>query len=49
MSAAGLWERWAGADGEVIVSFCLLTVKANIHALMRRYGPPAAKNACPPY
>ncbi|NIC42673.1 SOS response-associated peptidase [Aquabacterium sp. A08] len=38
MGAAGLWETWTGAAGEVIVSFCLLTVNANSHALMRRYG-----------
>ena len=38
MGAAGLWETWTGAAGEVIVSFCLLTVNANSHALMHRYG-----------
>ena len=29
---AGLWESWAGADGEVIVSYTLLTVNAGSHA-----------------
>ena len=43
MGAAGLWECWTGADGEVIVSFCLLTVNANSHALMHRYGPPGSE------
>lgn len=47
MGVAGLWERWAGADGEVIVSFCLLTVNANSHALMRRYGPPGSEKRMP--
>lgn len=37
MGVAGLWERWTGAEGDTIVSFTLLTVNANSHALMRRY------------
>jgi len=40
MGVAGLWERWTGADGQVITSFTLLTVNANSHALMSRYQPP---------
>ncbi len=47
MGVAGLWERWAGADGEVIVSFCLLTVNANSHSLLRRYGPPGSEKRMP--
>lgn len=43
MGAAGLWESWTGADGEVIVSFALLTVNANSHALMNRYQQPGAE------
>ena len=37
MGVAGLWEQWA-KDGESITSFTLLTVNANSHALMNRYG-----------
>ena len=37
MGVAGLWERWT-KDGEEIISFTLLTVNANSHALMNRYG-----------
>ena len=37
MGVAGLWERWTQGDEE-IVSFTLLTVNANSHALMNRYG-----------
>ena len=37
MGVAGLWERWSQAD-EDIISFTLLTVNANSHALMNRYG-----------
>ena len=37
MGVAGLWERWGQGD-EAITSFTLLTVNANSHALMNRYG-----------
>jgi putative SOS response-associated peptidase YedK len=37
MAVAGLWEHWT-KDGEEITSFTLLTVNANSHALMNRYG-----------
>jgi putative SOS response-associated peptidase YedK len=40
MGVAGLWESWTGADGEIIVSYTLLTVNANSHALMSRYQQP---------
>lgn len=40
MGVAGLWERWTGAEGEVITSYTLLTVNANSHALMQRYQQP---------
>lgn len=40
MGAAGVWESWKGADGEVINSYTLLTVNANSHALMSRYQQP---------
>jgi len=47
MGVAGLWERWLGSDGEVIVSFSLLTVNANSHALMHRYQQPGAEKRMP--
>ncbi len=37
MGVAGLWERWV-QDSEAIISYTLLTVNANSHALMNRYG-----------
>ena len=40
MGAAGLWESWTGADGQTIISYCLLTVNANSHALISRYQQP---------
>ena len=36
MGVAGLWERWA-KDGTEIISFTLMTVNANSHALLHRY------------
>ena len=40
MGVAGVWECWKGAEGEVIVSYALLTVNANNHALISRYQQP---------
>jgi putative SOS response-associated peptidase YedK len=37
MGVAGLWAQWIQGDEEII-SFTLLTVNANSHALMNRYG-----------
>ncbi|MDP2418715.1 MAG: SOS response-associated peptidase family protein [Hydrogenophaga sp.] len=47
MGVAGLWESWTGADGQVIVSFTLLTVNANSHALMNRYQQPGSEKRMP--
>lgn len=46
MGLAGLWERWE-KDGEVIVSYTLLTVNANSHALMHRYQHAGAEKRMP--
>ena len=40
MGVAGLWARWVGPEGQALLSFALLTVNANAHALMHRYEPP---------
>ncbi len=47
MGVAGLWERWKGSGDEEIVSFCLLTVNANSHALMHRYEQPGSEKRMP--
>lgn len=47
MGAAGVWECWTGADGQQIVSFGLLTINANSHALMHRYQQPGAEKRMP--
>lgn len=46
MGLAGIWEQW-GKDGETITSFTLLTVHANSHALMRRYGHDGSEKRMP--
>ena len=47
MGVAGLWESWTGAEGETIVSYTLLTVNANSHALMSRYQQPGNEKRMP--
>lgn len=47
MGVAGLWARWQGVEGEVIISYCLLTVNANNHALLHRYGQPGSEKSMP--
>jgi putative SOS response-associated peptidase YedK len=47
MGVAGLWANWTGADGETILSYTLLTVNANNHALLRRYQQPGAEKRMP--
>lgn len=47
LGVAGLWERWTGSGGEVIVSYTLLTVNANSHALMQRYQQPGNEKRMP--
>jgi putative SOS response-associated peptidase YedK len=42
MGVAGLWEHWE-KNGESITSFTLLTINANSHALMHRYGHPGVE------
>lgn len=46
MGLAGVWEQWS-KDGETITSFTLLTVNANSHALMRRYGHDGSEKRMP--
>ena len=47
MGVAGLWECWTGAEGETITSYTLLTVNANNHALMHRYGHDGSEKRMP--
>ncbi len=47
LGVAGLWARWQGADGAVIVSYALLTVNANNHALLHRYQQPGSDKSMP--
>ena len=47
MGVAGLWESWTGADGETIVSYTMLTLNANNHALISRYQQPGNEKRMP--
>lgn len=47
MGVAGLWEIWTGPEGETISSYTLLTVNANSHALMHRYGHGGSEKRMP--
>jgi putative SOS response-associated peptidase YedK len=37
LSIAGLWDRWVGDDGEVVVSFSILTLNCDLHPLLARF------------
>ena len=54
MGVAGLWERWCKVEGEgeaaaevEIISFSLITLNANNHALMHRYQQPGSEKRMP--
>ena len=50
MGVAGLWERWTGHgedEGQTLISYTLLTVNANSHALLHRYQPPGSEKRMP--
>jgi putative SOS response-associated peptidase YedK len=47
MGMAGLWASWTGPLGETILSFTLLTMNANNHALLRRYQQPGSEKRMP--
>ena len=48
MGVAGVWSRWSDPEtGEELLSYAVLTLNANSHALMRRYGPQGAERRMP--
>lgn len=40
MGIAGLWGFWRGPDGRELLSFTMLTINADDHALMKRFHKP---------
>jgi putative SOS response-associated peptidase YedK len=40
MGLAGLWSVWKAPDGRPVLSFTMLTINADDHALMRRFHKP---------
>ena len=48
MGVAGVWNSWIDPEtGEVLMSYAILTINANSHALMRRYGHDGAEKRMP--
>lgn len=47
MGLAGLWNTWDGPQGEAITSFCLLTLRADGHAVFGRMSPPDDEKRMP--
>lgn len=48
MGVAGVWDSWIDPEnGKELLSYALLTINANSHALMRRYGPQGAERRMP--
>lgn len=48
MGVAGVWNSWKDPEtGEELMSYAILTINANSHALMRRYGHEGAEKRMP--
>ena len=48
MGVAGVWSSWTDPEtGTETLSYAVLTINANSHALMRRYGPQGAERRMP--
>ncbi len=43
MGIAGLWSPWKSPDGEWVLSFCMLTINADEHALFKHMHRPDPK------
>lgn len=47
MGVAGIWARWTDEDGTELLSYAIITVNANAHALMNRYQQPGNDKTMP--
>jgi putative SOS response-associated peptidase YedK len=47
MGLAGLWYEWTGRDGEKVLSFCMLTINADGHAVFQRMNRPGDEKRMP--
>lgn len=48
MGMAGVWARWRDPEsGSELLSFAIITINANAHALMNRYHAPGAEKHMP--
>lgn len=37
LAIGGLWDRWCGAEGQELLSFSMLTINCDAHALLKRF------------
>ena len=47
IGVAGVWARWQDEDGTELLSYAIITVNANAHALMNRYQQPGNDKTMP--
>ena len=47
LGVAGVWASWTGPEGETVLSYTLLTMNANNHALLRHYQQPGSEKRMP--
>lgn len=47
MGLAGLWSAWTSPDGESLLSFCVLTLKGDGHAVFERLSHPMREKRMP--
>lgn len=47
LGIAGLWERWKSPEGAEVLSFTMLTLNADDHALMRNFHRPNDEKRMP--
>jgi len=40
LAIAGIWDQWRAADGQMIMSFSMLTINADAHPVMSRFHAP---------
>jgi putative SOS response-associated peptidase YedK len=47
MGLAGLWNEWTSPEGEKLLSFCMLTINADGHAVFQRMNHPDHEKRMP--
>lgn len=47
MGFAGLWNTWTSPSGETLLSFCVLSISGDGHAVFERLSPPSREKRMP--